>query len=313
MTKQHILQRFASENPVSEIDAERTLTADQWQAMFEGIVSYEVPPHRQIAARRRWKGTRLAALVAGALAIAILVPTLWSEAPTGASPAAADALHRAADVARSQRALPPPGPGQYLYFKTQERSTRMYLPGHGETNFLFTESREVEAWTSEAGSGRKVVEPEGITFPTTDDQAAWERAGKPDLEDDPTDREYGAGGDFVLDLSEVPTDPEELLGAIERREILGGDGADWVTFQIIGELLPLVYRSPEHRAALYEVAANFPGVDYEGGVTDPAGRRGVSVSYDGGGSRWELIFDPDTAELLGRAARPARTRRGPRH
>jgi hypothetical protein len=46
----------------------------------------------------------------------------------------------------------------------------------------------------------------------------------------------------------------------------------------------LCYNSPEHRAALYEVAANFPGVDYEGSVTDPAGRRGVSVSYEGGGT-----------------------------
>jgi hypothetical protein len=33
-------------------------------------------------------------------------------------------------------------------------------------------------------------------------------------------------------------------------------------------------------------------------MTDPLGRTGDSVSYDGGGTRWELIFDPDTAELL---------------
>jgi len=47
------------------------------------------------------------------------------------------------------------------------------------------------------------------------------------------------------------------------------------------------------------VAANFPGVDFVGHVTDAAGRRGVAVSYDGGGHRQEMIFDPRTAELLG--------------
>src|SRR3990170_3898435 len=80
--------------------------------------------------------------------------------------------------------------------------------------------------------------------------------------------------------------------------------AHWLTPRRLGHLpdhrraSSSLHSSPEHRAALSEVAANFPGVDYEGSVTDPAGRRGVSVSFEGGGNRRELIFDPDTAELL---------------
>lgn len=246
---------------------------------------------------RRWT---IVGVAAAAIVIALAVPALWPAGPGGASPAAAAALRRAADVAAVRAALPAPDPGQYLYTYTQERSTLMYVPGHGLDNFLFTELSTLESWTASDGSGRVVTTPDGVAFPTAADEEAWERAGRPDLQTaGRSDQRSEQGELYVLDLSEVPTDPDELLAAIERRGILGGDDADWVTFQIIGELLHLTYSSPEHRAALFEVAANFPGVDFVGHVTDAAGRRGVAVSYDGGGHRQEMIFNPRTAELLG--------------
>jgi hypothetical protein len=176
----------------------------------------------------------------------------------------------------------------------------MYVAGNDLDNFLFTELSTVETWTASDGSGRVVTTPRGVTFPTVADREAWERAGRPVLQvAGPSDQRSERGELFVLDLSDVPTDAQELLAAIERRGILGGDDADWVTFQIIGELLHLAYGSPEHRAALYEVAANFSGVDLVGHVPGAADRRGVAVSYDGGGHRQVMIFDPSTAELLG--------------
>ena len=81
---------------------------------------------------------------------------------------------------------------------------------------------------------------------------------------------------------------------------MGGDSADWVSFQIIGEMLQGTYASPALRAALYEVAASLPGVDYVGRVTDELGRPGLAVAYAHDGIRDEMIFDPDTAQLLGR-------------
>jgi hypothetical protein len=299
MTNDQLLDRFSSINPVSDDEAERGLGPDEWRAMFEEIISRETPQLEHRDSRRRPSRAGLwAALLSTAVVIAVALPTLWPAGPGGASPAAADALRHAADVAASQRALPAPGPNQYLYARTQERQTSMYVPGGGDENLLFTQTLTLEQWSNNDGSGRARVAPEGVTFPTAADRAAWVRAGEPDLEDPATDHLYRTGEASILDLSEVPSDPDELLAAIERREILGGDDSEWVTFQIIGELLHLCYRSPEHRAALYEVAANFPGVDYEGRVTDPTGRTGVSVSYVGGGHRQEFIFDPDTAELL---------------
>jgi hypothetical protein len=184
-----------------------------------------------------------------------------------------------------------------VYSRTQERETSTYVAEDRDNNFLFITSIEVESWVSPDGSGRVLTEPTGIGFPTSEDETEWEAAGSPDLEETGTDETYSSG-ELTIDLSNVPTEPDALLEAIENREILDGDADDLVTFQIIGELLHLSSRSPDHRAALYEVAANFAGLDSEGSVTDPTGRRGVSVSFDGEGQRHELIFDPDTASLL---------------
>jgi hypothetical protein len=239
---------------------------------------------------------RPVAFATGALVIAVALFTFWPSGG-GASPAAARALRQMAEAASSQSELPAPSSEQYLYSRTQERETSTYVAEDRDTNFLFITSIEVESWVSPDGSGRVLTEPTGIGFPTSEDEAKWEAAGSPNLEETGTDETYSSG-ELTIDLSDVPTEPDALLEAIENREILGGDAVDLVTFQIIGELLHVSYRSPDHRAALYEAAANFAGVDFEGSVTDPTGRPGVSVSFDGEGQRHELIFDPDTASLL---------------
>ncbi len=56
---------------------------------------------------------------------------------------------------------------------------------------------------------------------------------------------------------------------------------------------------PAVRGALYEVAADLPGVELVGKVEDASGRPGIAVAYTHEGLRQEFIFDPKTAELLG--------------
>jgi len=60
---------------------------------------------------------------------------------------------------------------------------------------------------------------------------------------------------------------------------------------------------PAVRGALYEVAADLPGVELVGRVKDAAGRSSVAVAYTHdtgeGAIRQEFIFDPQTAVLLG--------------
>jgi hypothetical protein len=99
-------------------------------------------------------------------------------------------------------------------------------------------------------------------------------------------------------LQICPPSPTHFSTPSSSAKSLEAKKPTWSRFKIIGELLHLSYRSPEHRAALFEVAATFAEVDFEGSVTDPAGRPGISVSFDGEGQRHELIIDPDTGALV---------------
>ena len=76
-----------------------------------------------------------------------------------------------------------------------------------------------------------------------------------------TDETFKAGELHYLDLSNLPTDQSELRTLIEERRVEGGPSGDWETFAIIGDLLRETYASPELRSALYQVAANLPGVE----------------------------------------------------
>jgi hypothetical protein len=49
---------------------------------------------------------------------------------------------------------------------------------------------------------------------------------------------------------------------------------------------------------LYQLVADLPGVELVFDVKDSLGRDGVAVAYTHAGVRDELIFDPDTSQLL---------------
>jgi hypothetical protein len=253
-------------------------------------------------ARRRWAIPAVVATAAAALAVALPV-ILPGGGPGGAGSAEARAaLHRIALVAAARRAEAPPGPGQYYYAKAQIEETMLYIPGRGLANFEVTGRSTEKSWIGTDGSGRTVTTDTEMTFPSGEDRAAWVAAGSPDLgaltgarDGDTTEP---PGGLYFLDLSGLPTDPDSLKAVIEKRKIVGGPGGDWETFAIIGEMLQETYAPPTLRAALYDVAANLPGVEFVGRVTDAAGRPGLGVAYTHGGIRDELIFDPHTAQLL---------------
>jgi len=148
------------------------------------------------------------------------------------------------------------------------------------------------------GSGRILQTSGPPTFFSEQDRQAWLAAGSPDLRDN-MDETYGPGKLHFLDLANLPTDPSELLSMIEARKIEGGPPGDWETFTIIGDLLRETYAPPAVRSALYQAAAKIPGAKYDGAVKDAAGRPGLAVAYTHAGLRHELIFDPNTSQLLG--------------
>jgi hypothetical protein len=251
--------------------------------------------------RIRWRvGVGVAA---AAVAIALVVPAILpGGGPGGAEPAAAAALHRAALAAAKQPAAPAPQLGQFVYTKSRSVNIGMWAMGDGQT-FSVTQPVTREAWIGPDGSGRLLQTSGTATFPTPADEEAWRAAGSPDLrEGSTTDDAFAAGGLSFVDLSGLPTDPDALLQVIEDRTIVGGPPGDAETFTLIGDLLRETYATPALRAALYEVAASLPGVELIGTVRDASGRSGVAVAYEHDGTRNELIFDPETAVMLGESS-----------
>jgi hypothetical protein len=261
-------------------------------------------PHRRRRPRRR----TVTAIAAAGLAIAIAIPIAIPGGVTGgADPSAAAVLHRVALRAAKQPQEPTPGPGEFLYTRSESDSTFLYVVGDGRT-FSFAQPSTRTSWLGPDGSGRILDAAGAVTFLTEDDRATWIAAGSPDLCLDAcpgkTESElFDAGELRYANYSNLPTDPEELLELIEGRELVGGPHGDWETFEIVGDLLRETSLQPRERAALYQVIAELPGVELVGRVVDGAGRSGVAVAYTrmntDAPSRHELIFDPITAELLG--------------
>lgn len=245
-------------------------------------------------------------IAAASLAIAIAIPVALPGGGTGgADPAAAALLHRVALRAAQQPPEPAPRPGQYLYTRSESSATQLYVVGDG-TTFLFEAPNIRESWIGPDGFGRILNTPGTVTFPTERDRAAWLASGAPSLEwvvDGGSEFDgFGSGELTFADYAHLPTDPEQLLDLIEGRELVGGPAGDWETFVIIGDLLRETYATPKVRAALYQVVAELPGVELVGHVVDPSGRPGMAVAYTNPSSdarsRYELILDPATAELL---------------
>ena len=253
--------------------------------------------------RIRWRvGVGVAA---AAVAIAIALPAILPGGGPGRRGAGGSrgAASRRRSRRRKQPAAPAPEPGQFVYTKSTSVNIGMWAPGGGHEAFSVTQPVTREAWIGPDGSGRLLQTNGTAAFPTPADEAAWKAAGSPDLRDGATsDDAFAAGGLSFVDLSGLPTDPDALLQVIEDRTIVGGPPGDAETFTLIGDLLRETYASPALRAALYEVAAGLPGVELIGNVRDASGRPGVAVAYEHDGARNELIFDPETAVMLGESS-----------
>jgi hypothetical protein len=139
-------------------------------------------------------------------------------------------------------------------------------------------------------------------FTSESSRAAWIAAGSPPFGMD-IDEDYGPGGLHFEDLSAVPPDTAALTSLVRERASRSERPLDVQMFVVVGDLLRETRAAPELRAALYQVAAQIPGVEVIGNVRDRAGRLGVAVAktayHFGGTERHTLIFDPTTSALLG--------------
>jgi hypothetical protein len=257
------------------------------------------------ARRRPLLGLVGIAAVAGLCLLALGLPASGHGTP----PAAAAVLKHTALIAAAQAPSAPPGPGQYVYTKSvslSEADTGDAGPQHDQY-FRVAFHQVRQAWIAPDGRGRLVERDSDPHFVSAKDRRAWIAAGRPPLgifHADATN--FGPGGLSYVDLTTLPTNPDRLRMLIEQRKVEGGPAGDAETFVIIGDLLRETYAPPRLRAALFQVAAQLPGIQLLG-ATHWTGQRGIAVGYPGRGFLHELVFSPRTAALLGERTVDTRT------
>lgn len=309
--RQTLLERITAEESVDEHQSTSPRKGRRWHV------------------RRRGLGVAAAAAVALAVAVVILVP-----GGGGSQSAAAAVLRRVAAVAAGQTPGQAPKPGQYAY----TRSRGADLKVNSSWSFLVPYLRQT--WIAPDGTGRLRETDGRPRFLSARDRAAWVADGshQSDLAGrQTTDQTFGKRS--YPSLSKLPTDPSELrrvLIAAENKPprscfatpsrpkgwkppatptciiaaMVGRPSAETPipnffkgqseTFVVIGRLLGETYAPPAVRSALYQVAAELPGVKLLGQVKDPVGRTGIGVAYrdEQHGQEHELIFNPGTSALL---------------
>jgi hypothetical protein len=297
---------------------ERDFPAPRLEQRREQLVSRieaEGPRAPRPLYRRRWAVAAIALAVAGtaaALALTLLSPgqeglssagqyirrlPRVSTSVQGGHRLASMVLLRTARTAAGRKTTAP-GPGDFIYTKSESVWETIVGGRDGPAAIAF-QSHAMETWNRPDGSGHYTDSEGHMVFPTEAD-AAYFYANDPLRLIDAHDgvQYYPAGPPNYDDVSQLPTDPAQLKQVLDSRTIEGGPPGDFETFQIIGDLLRGTDAPPDVRSALYTVASQLPGVVLLGTTQDQLGRPGIGVAYDSGGTRYELIFDPQTSGLL---------------
>lgn len=308
-------RKLASIDPLTGEDLARLASEARTEELLWEILASrpgEASGARRIARRplpmRSWRGR--AAIAVPAAAVALLVSVAGIPGGGQRSPATLPALAKVAEAAAAQPA--PDTALPYRYQKTQSRylDTAVWSP---RLAWSYFESETDEEWIAGDGSGRRhsVVAP--VRFAGPEDREAWEAAGKPNFQphawsghtDDETLR---PGSDhtrlYEAELSGIPTDPVEisewLLDQVTKSH--NGFSPAVRSLNLVSEILNDPLATPELRAALYEAEGRVPGIEYLGRAADATGRPGVAIGAEsansGAPTRYELIFDPGTSQVL---------------
>ena len=169
---------------------------------------------------------------------------------------------------------------------------------HGEfVNGVYQRLREAnrEVWFGSDGSGLVTETWIRSSFFTEAQRKAWQTARYRAAREDPTPSMdlFAAGclpGHGPM-LSKLPVDTSALASTLEARRMLTLHGiAGLIGEALVPELLLRV---------LHHVAARLPATEVLATATDEIGRAGHGIARVERGKRVELIFNPESFELLG--------------
>ena len=234
-----------------------------------------------------------------ALAVAAAVVALTSGVESGRlgpAPAnAAEALRQVAAVAARAPAQVPRD-DQFYYVKTKALWLSMGASGAAR---LVEHDREI--WLSIDRPGRlidRIVASRPLT-PAASGNRALDGPGDIDQSMEPAGHFFVGSEQLTrAELLAFPADPRTIFDRLRARVGDRGNSPDGQVFTEIGDALRESPAPAALRAGLYRALALVPGIELVGRVTDRAGRAGVAIAYTEIGIRRELIFDPETSELL---------------
>jgi hypothetical protein len=246
-------------------------------------------------------GLGLAATVAGGL---LFAPTAtlsmpWEDdggpaaVPPG-SASAAEILQAAATrtVAAADDSWENVRPDQFVYMHSTG-TTRYEIVG--ENPQISLEEAQSWIWTSVDGN------QDGLSAGTFAEEPYQEIPLYTCAGDGLERARANGGGDCLgspgLDL-DAPTDADAMYDYLLRESHSDGS-ARTMFISAEDELYKL---TPDAQAAVFEALSRVDGLIVTPGVTDAAGRPGIAVGVDMGGYRQDLIFDPETKDLLGSAS-----------
>jgi hypothetical protein len=277
---------------------------------------------RLLAPRRRLlRRRRQLALAGAAAAAAVVTGVLLASSGSRPETAAAEALRDTASVAAADvNPTAAPGPGQFLYTKTQQFELQSWLPGKFSVGggtlsqpgaFTALNSWQEEEWENASGQDRSRWAMGSSQFLSAAERHRWERAGAPlpgsfecdrrcfpdshivDLRPGLTDVETQESTGLP-DLSALPTEPKALRLGLENHRIT----VPWrqgeptpkqpmTSGQLIAELWDILDKpdtTPALRAAVFAALAEIPGIELNRNAKDLVGRPGYALSYETGAS-----------------------------
>ena len=294
---------FRRLDPVEPGELEGAADSADAAELLRRIVSLE---HESAAAPRRPRRMPRLALggAVAAVAVAVLVLVLGLSSGGSGEDQLTSSLDEAAATAGSQSASTSGTP--YTYLKTREVSVSTDAAAPASVKVLQSTTRE--EWVTHDGAGRLKIVDEPTRVVGSGDRAEWEGAGEPSFLSlgfgRRTEDRFLDAGMLRGSVVDLPTDPTTLARRLRGRAEVehGTTPVNAATLELIAEELRDPGASPRLRRALYEAAKLIPGIEYFGEETDPAGRRGLAVgvtdSRPGSPTRYSLIFDPESSEVL---------------
>jgi hypothetical protein len=260
---QEIQRLFKSDSEIAPRARDRAR-----ERLMQAIAAEQPGPSTMATMRRRRRRVPVLALVATIAALAFVAPSLVSPSDSGAS--AADVLRQLAG--RAQAGWESPRGGQFIYTKTVGQRWDCQGGSCSVVDF------ERESWVAFDGSGR-VREEVGGTG---------------------SDKTYQSGAlGFNEMTGTLGEDRPGLRRYVESLMPAGVEPTDFALFVTISDLLGETQALPEARAALFRLAATLPGARSLGTLTDATGRPGVGVEYSDGAVSRQIVFNPDSALVLG--------------